>query len=270
MSSMNVMVQILLGLSIVLIGLFVFWKYPLKKDVKLLMYSALFVVITVLLNRLSIMIPLFGFESFKIGFVGLSLMISGMILPPSYAYLVGLCVDFVGLILVPTQFPFFGFTLNSVLQPVIPSILCLYAKKIDLKHMGKICISLCIVLLVSAMYYILGIQEVLVSSEIILIQFMEKMLFMFIVILVFGILFCTIYRMKNKYQNDKLHDLYIWIMIVIIGQLLFDFILTPVWLEYMYGIPIMLSFFIRVIKACLMIPLEIMIGYNLIKILRKA
>lgn len=263
------MVQIFLGLCIVFLGIFIFWKYPLKKDIKLLMYSALFVVISVLLNRISIMIPLFGFESLKIGFLGLSLMISGMVLPPSYAYLVGLCVDFVGLIIVPTGFPFFGFTLNSVLQTVIPSILFQHTKNISLKYIETLCVVVCASLFGFSVYYIANTHEITVSSQVIQIQFIEKVLFILCIIFVFCLLFFTKRKMKDKYHKDALHDLYIWIMVVIIVQMLVVFILTPLWLDFMYSIPFMVSFFIRVVKASVMIPLEIIIGYNVIKILRK-
>lgn len=264
------MVQILLLGFIIFLGAYLFAKYPIKKDIKLMIDSALFIVIVVLLNRLSVMIPLFGVESLQIGFEGLGLMIAGLMLPPGYAFLVGLCTDLIGLIIVPTGFPFFGFMLNSILYAVIPSLVYSKLKEFEVKNIGKICFVMCLGLLTTSLLYIFSVSEVVVSGETLFISFNQKILFMAFVVFIFIVILLTMLHMKNKEENQKLHDLYIWILIIVIVQMLVVFILTPLWLDYMYGIPFMVSFFIRVVKACIMIPLEIIVGYSVFKILRNA
>lgn len=263
------MVQIILLGFIIFLGAFIFKCYPLKKDVKVMMDSALFIVIIVLLNRLSIMVPLFGVESLQIGFEGLALMIAGLLLPPSYAFLVAICVDMIGLIIVPTGFPFFGFTLNSILQCLIPSLLNYHSEKIRMKKIGILCLTVCGALFVSSMLYIFSVESISVSGQIINIGLNQKITFMCFVVCVFIMIFIGTLVLKKNNQAE-LHSLYIWIFIVIIVQLLVVFTLTPLWLDYMYGIPFMVSFFIRVVKGCVMIPLEIIIGFSVYKILRKA
>ena len=51
------MIQIICGFILVLIGVLVFWKYPIKSDTKSLTLAALFIVLAAVLKRLSIMIP---------------------------------------------------------------------------------------------------------------------------------------------------------------------------------------------------------------------
>ncbi|MFR2768908.1 MAG: folate family ECF transporter S component [Thomasclavelia sp.] len=110
------MIQIICGVLLVLIGIFVFWKYPIKSDTKSLTLAALLVILAVVLKRFSIMIPLFGFESLKISVEVIPMLLAGVLLAPGYCFIIGLAVDWVGLIIAPTSFPFLGFTLSAVLQ----------------------------------------------------------------------------------------------------------------------------------------------------------
>ena len=88
------MEQIILGSIIIALGIYVFKFYPFEKgNVMKLVIAAIFVILTAICKRLAIMIPLFGAESFKIGFEYIPLMIAGFFLSPSYAFLVGLCSD---------------------------------------------------------------------------------------------------------------------------------------------------------------------------------
>ena len=61
------MIQIICGIILVLIGIFVFWKFPIKSDTKSLTLAALFIVLAAILKRLSIMIPLFRSEERRVG-----------------------------------------------------------------------------------------------------------------------------------------------------------------------------------------------------------
>ena len=47
------------------------------------------------------------------------------------------------------------------------------------------------------------------------------------------------------------------------------FLLTPYWLQVMYGIPFTLSLFIRVIKECIMIPVNIILGYTILRVIKR-
>ena len=44
------MIQIICGIILVLIGIFVFWKFPIKSDTKSLTFAALFIVLAAILK----------------------------------------------------------------------------------------------------------------------------------------------------------------------------------------------------------------------------
>ena len=78
------MIQIIIVCILVLLGIYCFKVYPLeRRNTKKLAFSALIIIITLILKRLTIMVPLFGAESLKIGFEYIPVMLAGVILSPS-------------------------------------------------------------------------------------------------------------------------------------------------------------------------------------------
>ena len=121
------MIQIILGVIIVSIGIFVFYKYPMKSDVRQVTLGALFVILAIILKRLAVMVPFLGFPSLKITLEVLPLIVAGLTLQPGYCFIVSIATDFLGLVLANAGgFPFLGFTLNAVLQTEIPCLLKIY------------------------------------------------------------------------------------------------------------------------------------------------
>ena len=76
------MIQIILGVIIVSIGIFVFYKYPMKSDVRQMTLGALFVILAIILKRLAVMVPFLGFPSLKITLEVLPLIVAGLTLQP--------------------------------------------------------------------------------------------------------------------------------------------------------------------------------------------
>jgi ECF transporter S component (folate family) len=263
------MVQLVAGSILVLIGAYVFHRYPMKKDTKSIVLGALFVVIAVVLKRLSIMIPLFGVPALKIGFEIIPMMLVGMILAPGYSYLVGLAIDMIGLIITPTEFPFLGFTLNSVLITTVPSIMLDTMKRMQTKTLERFLCFLMSGIVGFISIYILLLDSVMVSDKTIVMNAFYKGVIIGIVLALSIILWQVIRYMKKRVHQDHLAMLYIWIMVVIVVETGVTFILIPYWLQVMYGIPFMVSLFVRVVKQCVIIPLDIMIGYQLLRALRK-
>ena len=263
------MVQILLGIIILCLGFYVFKKYPLKKDNRALVMSALFIVLSVILNRFSMMIPLFGFESLKIGFELLCLMVAGVLVSPSYAFLIGLAVDLMGLLINPTGFPFLGFTLNSILSILIPSLMMVWLKNKTNSQFVKCLRNFMILLSILGISYIFVTNFVIVGEHKIEIEWIHKIIFTIFVIILNILMLVSHQKINQKYSKEYLKIIYSWVSIVLVVEILITFLLTPYWLDVMYGIPFMVSLFIRVIKAFIMIPLDIIIGFLTIRVLIK-
>ena len=263
------MIQIICGIILVLIGVLVFWKYPIKSDAKSLSLAALFIILAAILNRLSIMIPLFGFESLNISIEVIPMMLAGILLAPGYCYIIGIAIDLVGLLVNPTGFPFLGFTLNAVLQCLIPSLIVTTIKENRLNYLEKVIKILLIVLVVGACSYVFSLNQVTISNNVVTISTSFKIIMSIICVIMIAILFIVMYFYKKKLNEEEYYLFNIWLISVVIVEMAVSFVLTPYWLEAMYGIPFTLSLFIRVIKECIMIPVDIILGYSVLRILKK-
>lgn len=265
------MEQIIILTVIIALGFFVFKFYPIeKRNVKKLVLSAFFIILTAVCKRFfSFMIPLFGLESFKIGIEYLPLLVAGFILSPSYAFIIGLSSDLIGLVLVPTSFPFFGFTLTTILVCVIPSFVHSCLKNVNESITEKLVIGLVSIIGVAASVYIYFLDKIEISHTIHMISQNEKLMFISICIGV-SLLFILIIKILKKRINIHESKMFsTWMIAVILTEIICTLCLTPLWLQMMYKIPFVVSVCIRVIKECFIIPIEIFVGYTVLKMLRK-
>lgn len=264
------MIQIILGIIIVVIGVFVFYKYPIKSDIKQLTLAALIIVMAIVLKRLSIMIPFLGLPSLKITLEVLPLIIGGLLLQPTYCYLLALSVDGLGLVLASAGgFPFLGFTLNALLQTLIPCFLVKYlSDKKDIK-LGLIAQVGMVILGVVASVYVFTMSTVSISSTIYEVTMPIKILVIAIIIIMISLLLFVANYYRKKLDIEKYHMFSIVILSVVLIELIVTFTLTPYWLQEMYGIPFYASLFVRVIKACIMVPINIIIVYTIYNVINR-
>lgn len=264
------MIQIILGVVIVLIGIFVFYRYPIKNDIKQVTLGALFIILAIILKRMAILVPFLGFPSLKITLEVLPLILAGLTMQPGYCYIIAIAVDALGLILAFSGgFPFLGFTLNAILQTMIPCMLKMHVSENRdqiLKYAVKI---IMIVIAFCASFYVWGLDTVLISSQQYEVSFFTKMIIIMMIIVMMTVLFIFMYFFEKRLKAHEGHIFYICVLSVVIIELIVTFFMTPYWLEVMYGIPFYASQFVRVLKACVVIPVNIVIVYTMYNITRR-
>jgi len=264
------MIQIIVGIIIVLIGIFIFYKYPIKNDVKQVTLGALFIILAVILKRLAIMVPFLGLPSLKITLEVLPLIVAGLTMQPGYCYIVSLAVDALGLILAfGGGFPFLGFTLNAVLQTMIPCMLKLYLNDTKDKLLEMIVKVVMVVISLAASIYIFSLNTVNISSQNYAVSLPIKLTVLAIIICMITILFVFMNYYQKKLKKDEGHTFYLCVLSVVSIELIVTFFLTPYWLETMYGIPFFASQFVRILKSCVMIPVGIAVVYTMYRVTQK-
>jgi ECF transporter S component (folate family) len=257
--------QIIAVVAIIIIGFFVFRMDKLHVTGEKLAIIAMFIALSVALQFFSLMIPLFGFPSMRIGFSQLPLMVIGVLFGPSWAFLSGIVQDFLGLIVTPTGFPFFGFTLNKIIIGLIPALL--FSKKIKWTPKVAYIVSQGILLsfLLGALAYLWMTPSIVTNGEVIEITMTIKLVFSTGSVLLIGAMMFFLHLLTEKYkkyEND--FSISIWAMSVVLVEVIVQLILTPLWLAIMYDIPIWISFLLRVVKATIMVPFTIIIGYGIL------
>ena len=277
------MIQIILGVIIVSIGIFVFYKYPMKSDVRQVTLGALFVILAIILKRLAVMVPFLGFPSLKITLEVLPLIVAGLTLQPGYCFIVSIATDFLRLVLANAGgFPFLGFTLNAVLQTEIPCLLKIYLNEKNERLLERIVKIVMVIISLLGCLYVFKINEVNISGSSYQVTLPIKFTIFVIIAAMLTILFIFIRYYKNKLKEKDLclfhlmlcHNLvlqlfHLSILSVVAIELTVTMFLTPYWLQTMYGIPFFASQFVRILKSCVMIPVGIIIVYTMNRMIQK-
>ena len=256
------MIQIILGVIIVSIGIFVFYKYPMKSDVRQMTLGALFVILAIILKRLAVMVPFLGFPSLKITLEVLPLIVAGLTLQPGYCFIVSIATDFLGLVLANAGgFPFLGFTLNAVLQT--------YLNEKNERLLERIVKIVMVIISLLGCLYVFKINEVNISGSSYQVTLPIKFTIFVIIAAMLTILFIFIRYYKNKLKEKDLRLFHLSILSVVAIELTVTMFLTPYWLQTMYGIPFFASQFVRILKSCVMIPVGIIIVYTMNRMIQK-
>ena len=264
------MIQAFIIFIIILLGFLVLHLYPTKMTVKEITLSAMFIVITLICKRFfSVLIPLFGVESFKISIEYIPLMIAGFILSPSIAFFIGLSCDLIGLIIVPTGFPFFGFTLTMICVSTIPSIISHSLEHIDEKIVVNLTRILLIIIGLLGMIYINTLNHFNISDVTITLTHSYKIILSMIILMMIIFVMIIMKVISTRLQIIELKEFSLWCISVILVEGLCTLVLTPLWLSLMYSIPFITSFCIRVIKEVFILPLELFVGYIILKTIKK-
>ncbi|MEG0520721.1 MAG: folate family ECF transporter S component [Erysipelotrichaceae bacterium] len=259
-------------ISAVVLGLLFFIlikKYPLEIKTRPMVLVAFVVILSTILSSLSIMVPLFGFPSVRVGFAQLALVVGGSMLSPSWAFICGVSADIVGVMMAPSGPPFLGFTLNSALACLIPSLWYQYKGKISDKNMMKIVSITLFVLGALAIGYILSLSSVTIKQEVFVLSGLLKLGLTLLIIFMIASMILVLYWMRNHMEQSNAHSFAMWIMCVILIEVSINFALTPIWMQVMYGIPWFMSLFVRILKSCIIIPLNSFVGFSVLKVMYK-
>lgn len=123
-------------------------------------------------------------------------------------------------------------------------------------------------MVVTSIYFI-SLDTLVVSGVEFYMKQSYKIAILIILILFTVSLFYTYHRLEKEIKAEEIHLFTTWVLVVLLVEFIVTLLLTPTWLDIMYGIPFLFSIFIRVLKACIMIPIEIFVGYRLYKILQR-
>ena len=253
--------QIASVLAIALIGFISVKISKPKIQLKTLVMVSFLVGISVVLALLSWMIPLFGFPSLKIGFSQIPLMFIGFVFGPFWGFLGGLLADILELLTGTIAFPFFGFTLNKVLVGFIPGLVVRIVKTDD--RYTRMWPTIAIILIsMLAMFYVFSTNQVKVDENVITVGLEIKLILSALIIFMMSGLLISLNIILRHQKN---HYAFLWILALILVEMIVQLMLTPFWLDVMYGIPFIVSVSVRLIKAVVMIVINTMIGLVLLK-----
>lgn len=263
---MDLIVQVLAGIGVIACGALAIYFHPKRLETKTLVLVTLLVCITLVLNGLSIMIPLFGSNSFKVSFEQVPVLFIGILYGPFWGFFGAVVADTLSTLINPQGPYFIGFLLSRVLVAMIPAFLFSPWIKFKRDTMLRIAQVVIAVLCVGATLFIIQTNEITVSKAIVTIDGWVKVSLILLCFVLSSFLIVMI-QMMSKMASETMQDFTgRYILAVIMVELVVQMLLTPIWINVMYGVPFILNLFVRVLSGSLMIPLKIFIGISLQRI----
>lgn len=267
--TMPIIVQALAVIAILVIGFLTFKFNPLKLELRAITFTALMVMLSVVLSIFSLMIPMFGYPSMKIGLSQLPLMMVGLFYGPSWAFVAGLVEDVLELLTASIGFPFFGFTLNKILIAMLPALWMLIPKS-KIKEFKYLPHAMMAGFWALAMIFVATINEVKIGKDIVQINMQTKIgIFLMSTVLVGFMIFMLNVITKQYQRKTYRFSLTDWVVIILLVELVVNLILTPIWLQTMYGIPFLLNVAPRLVKGTVMIQVNIVLGYFIVNTIER-
>ena len=258
--------NIVQGIAVISIFSLLVFSYWISKPVwttKVLVSLSLLVVLSVILQRFGIMIPLFGFPSFRIDFLHLPLIMVGALFGPFFGVVAGIVADLVGLIITPTEYPFFGFMLNKVLMGFIPAMMIMGFKRLSLKNSVRITHITLLSITGISLIYLWFSTSLNMGGQVIELTYQTKLL-------IIATLLALMVFLHGRLMRKDVNQLRVFALLsTIMVEGMVSLLLTPIWLVTMYQIPVLLSFIVRVIKALFLIPISAIILEALLKSVSK-
>ena len=239
---------------------------PVKFNLRIMIPVSFLSLISLILVNLSFMVPLFGFPSLRFGFSQLPILLAGALFGPWWGALAGILEDLLELASGTVISPFFGFTLNKALLGFIPGLVFWGIKKTTWS-VDKLVIGLALVLVGGSAVVLSTTESVVVGSSTIPLGWDIKFILILLSVLVFPMAWWVQTKLKLPVSDKQQFAL--WVIIVALCELFINVILTPTWLQTMYGIPFAIQVVIRLVKANFFIPVNAILMATLTPIIKK-
>ena len=267
MNTANLQYIIMICLALVALIVVVHVSTKTRFELKtMVIVSFLSLLSMVLAAYLSVFIPLFGFPSLKFGFSQLPIMISGALFGPWWGMVAGVLEDLLELASGTIASPYIGFTLNKALLGIIPGVVFLMAKKHPRRL--KPFINLSVALLYGAsILFILNTDSVSAQQVTYVLSWPVKIVLITLLLAILPITYFVYRSMKQKVLEQTLF--LSWLLSVILIEILINVILTPIWINQLYGIPFEIQVIIRSVKASFSVILNTFLAYFISQSLRR-
>lgn len=229
--------------------------------------TALLVAISIIFSTFVIYIPMFGFKSVRFSMTSIPIFIVGSLFGGIYGAVAGFVSDILGFMFTSQGAPYHpGFTINAVLVGLIPGMAFHYFKKQkSIINLNTINFLLGILALIGTVIYInfIGIHEVQNLGSFMGIPMNIVLSILMVVVLV--VLVVLVIWLQKHFRTD--HYLFTIDQVIFVCALNFivvQLILTPFWIQDLYGLPIIASVLVRVFKSLIDIPLQVALIYTVL------
>ncbi|MDR1782130.1 MAG: hypothetical protein LBR40_03930 [Bacilli bacterium] len=272
--------SLIISSIIVILVILALFFYAFKNDkskisVQDIALVALFVVIIAILNKfIALKFPP-SQPMFVISFASAVSISLGLLINPKLCLLAGLVTDILGMLIASASgdnsMPYVGFTLTAMLSIFIPCILYRWTKQFNKTLINMIIISVLLAIIVFSGIYLFNVDVISIDQN--KTQLNDGIRYMILIsLIIIAIIICIInFIMQKKLVLSSQYKISIpqLSLIVLSVEVICHIILTSLWVNLMYGVPMYIGMITRMIKAIIMLPLNIIVISLIIRYIPK-
>jgi hypothetical protein len=161
-----------------------------------------------------------------------------------------------------------GFTINNALIGLFSGMIPLFFQHKNVLFIKRIVFISSSLLLVVTMGILYSLNTLSLGGDSVLLTLEVRVAIIVLIIILSALTIGFMYLTLRDYKYE-LKDMYIVSLMIILIEFFVIILLTPLWIQDLYGQPYIIGFLTRIIRGALMIPFKIIITLAIINVIKK-
>lgn len=239
-----------------------------KLQVMQLTTATMLTTVGVILGNFSIILPVFSIPALRLDIVAIPIILSGLILGKWYGMGVGIIIDIINFLLYGQGAYHIGFTINNALIGLFSGMIPLFFQQKNFPFVKKTLIITSTLLILITIGILYSLDRLSLGGETVALTLEVRIAIISLIIVMSLLTIGFMYLTLRDYKYE-LKDMYTVSIMIILIEFFVVIILTPLWIQDLFGQPYIIGFLARIIRGSLLIPFKIIIVLAIINVIKK-
>ena len=239
-----------------------------KVQVMQLTTATMLTTVGVILGNFSIILPVFSIPALRLDIVAIPIILSGLILGKWYGMGVGIIIDIINFLLYGQGAYHVGFTINNALIGLFSGMIPLFFQQKNFPFVKKTLIITSTLLILITVGILYSLDRLSLGGETVALTLEVRIAIISLIIVMSLLTIGFMYLTLRDYKYE-LKDMYTVSIMIILIEFFVVIILTPLWIQDLFGQPYIIGFLARIIRGSLLIPFKIIIVLAIINVIKK-
>ena len=239
-----------------------------KTQVIQLTTATMLITVGVILGNFSIILPVFSIPALRLDIVAIPIILSGLILGKWYGMGVGIIIDLINFLLYGQGAYHIGFTINNALIGLFSGMIPLFLQHKNFLFVKKTLLITSMTLVLVTIGVLYSLDRLSLGGDTVYLT-LEVRISIIALIIVMSLLTIGFMYLTLRDYKYELKDMYTVSIMIILIEFFVIILLTPLWIQDLFGQPYIIGFLARIIRGALMIPFKIIIVLAIINVIKK-
>lgn len=239
-----------------------------KLQVMQLTTATMLTTVGVILGNFSIILPVFSIPALRLDIVAIPIILSGLILGKWYGMGVGIIIDIINFLLYGQGAYHVGFTINNALIGLFSGMIPLFFQQKNFPFVKKTLIITSTLLILITIGILYSLDRLSLGGETVALTLEVRIAIISLIIVMSLLTIGFMYLTLRDYKYE-LKDMYTVSIMIILIEFFVVILLTPLWIQDLFGQPYIVGYLARIIRGSLLIPFKIIIVLAIINVIKK-